>query len=526
MDHRNGTNGRVNAVVYARVSSKEQEREGFSIPAQLDLLRKYAHDAGMVVLQEFVDVESASVTGRSGFGEMLAFLKKNRSKCQTILVEKTDRLYRNLKDYVTMDEARVTVHFVKENNVLSPDARSSDQFIHGIKVLMARNYSQNLGEETRKGMLQKARAGLYPSYAPLGYRNFEGPDGKRIIVPDTDAPAITRLFGEFATGAYSLKALAEKARKETLMLRGRPVYKSELHQILRKRVYTGDFDWDGNTYQGTHEPIVTREVWEKVQGVLNQRAETKQHRIKHDFAFTGFITCGHCGCQLVGELKKGRYVYYHCTGHRGKCPERYTREEIMAEQLASSLRDLVIPREVLAWLTEAVSASDMNEQAAREKTVRKLEEQHRRAQAKLEAMYEDKLEGRISAEFYDRKAKDLQAQASELLRKVNQIRVATPAPVNDAINLMDLTSRAAELFMAQQAHEQQRFLRLVLRSASWQAGELRTEFEEPFETLRRSNRLILTKHKEKRMGTPEIENWLPGMDSNHDSRLQRPLSYR
>jgi site-specific DNA recombinase len=165
------------------------------------------------------------------------------------------------------------------------------------------------------------------------------------------------------------------------------------------------------------------------QEVLNRRAENKQHRIKHDFTFTSFIRCGHCGCQLVGELKKGRYVYYHCTGHRGKCPEPYTREGIMAAQFAASLRDLVIPREVLTWLSEVVSGSDINERAAREKTVNRFEEQYRRIQAKLEVMYEDKLEGRISAEFYDRKAKELQAQASELLRRVNDVRAATPAPV-------------------------------------------------------------------------------------------------
>ena len=87
---------------------------------------------------------------------------------------------------------------------------------------------------------------------------------------------------------------------------------------------------------------------------------------------------------------------------------------------------------------------------------------------------------------------------------------ATLAPAQEAIDLMDLTSRTAELFMAQQVHEQQRFLRLVLKSASWQHGELRTEFEEPFETLRRSNQLSRTKHKENRMRTTEIENWLPG----------------
>jgi site-specific DNA recombinase len=115
-------------------------------------------------------------------------LKKNRSKCQTILVEKTDRLYRNVPDYATVDEFGVTIHFVKDGTILSPDSKSSEQFIHGIKVLMARNYSQNLGEEMLKGMLQKAKSGLYPSNAPAGYRNVEGSDGRRIIVPDDDAP--------------------------------------------------------------------------------------------------------------------------------------------------------------------------------------------------------------------------------------------------------------------------------------------------------------------------------------------------
>ena len=68
----------LNVVIYARVSSKEQEREGFSIPAQLELLRNYARTQGMLILREFVDIESASVGGRTGFGEMLAFLKKTQ----------------------------------------------------------------------------------------------------------------------------------------------------------------------------------------------------------------------------------------------------------------------------------------------------------------------------------------------------------------------------------------------------------------------------------------------------------------
>ena len=99
-------------VVYCRVSSKDQEREGFSIPAQLKLLKEYAAANRFAVAQEYVDVETAKQTGRAAFGEMVAFLKAHTS-VRVLLVEKTDRLYRNLKDWVTVDELEVEIHFPK-----------------------------------------------------------------------------------------------------------------------------------------------------------------------------------------------------------------------------------------------------------------------------------------------------------------------------------------------------------------------------------------------------------------------------
>ena len=120
-----------------------------------------------------------------------------------------------------MDELGLTIHFVKENVIIGPESRSAEQFMHGIKVLMARNYSQNLGEETLKGMTEKATAGLYPSFARVGYRNVDGPNGKRIIAPHPDeAPMITDLFTQFATGNHSLKTLALQAREQGITLRG------------------------------------------------------------------------------------------------------------------------------------------------------------------------------------------------------------------------------------------------------------------------------------------------------------------
>ena len=187
------------AVLYARVSSKEQEKEGFSIPAQLKLLNKYATDNGLHVVQEYVDVETAKRSGRTGFSKMIMFLRKvakpkSRPPCRILLVEKTDRLYRNLKDWVTVDELDLEIHFVKENVILAQNSRSSEKFMHGIKVLMAKNYIDNLSEEASKGMLEKAEQGHIPFLRPFGLhqcqmrfkalypaRSHESPGGAKTI---------------------------------------------------------------------------------------------------------------------------------------------------------------------------------------------------------------------------------------------------------------------------------------------------------------------------------------------------------
>ena len=161
----------------------------------------------------------------------------------------------------------------------------------------------------------------------------------------------------------------KEANGEGLKLRGRKLYSSVVHQILRKRLYTGDFDWDGRTHAGSHEPLVTRECWQRVQELLDARAENRTRKVKHDFAYTGLV---HCGCLFVGELKKRQYVYYHCTGNQGKCEEPYTRQEILAREFAEVLQELVIPQAILEWLGSDVLTSDQTEQAARAQAIKKV----------------------------------------------------------------------------------------------------------------------------------------------------------
>ena len=365
---------RRQAVAYGRVSSKEQEREGFSIPSQLKLLRGHAQACDIELVREFVDVETAKEPGRANFSEMLSFLKRQRA-CRLLLVEKTDRLYRNLKDWVSIDDLDLEIHFVKENVVLSPDSRSTEKFLHGIRVLMAKNYIDNLGEEVSKGLREKAEKGLWPSFAPLGYRNVEGPHHRRLIVPDADrAPPVAQLFEWYATGDYSLKEVGRMARQAGFTFRksGPPIPTATAHRLLRKRIYTGDFEWKGRVFRGTHPPIVSRELWQRVQDVLDGRA-TKRPKRRHQFAFSGLIQCGHCGCSMVGETKKGRYVYYHCTGYRGRCPEPYAREEVIERQFADLLRGLSLEPEVLAWVTKALRESQRDEKRFHERAPARLQ---------------------------------------------------------------------------------------------------------------------------------------------------------
>ncbi|WP_246672968.1 recombinase family protein [Mesorhizobium sp. B2-3-11] len=227
--------GLVKALVYARVSSKEQEKEGFSIPAQCKLLREYAAQKQFGIAQEFIDVETAKSSGRANFNEMVKYLRKHPG-VRVVLVEKTDRLYRNLKDWVTLDDLDVEIHLAKEGVILSQDSRSSEKFMHGIKVLMAKNYIDNLSEEARKVLMEKAEQGIWPTKAPLGYLNVTRSDGKKVIEPDAEvAPMITRLFERYSTGGYSLKAITKAAHAEGLVYpkSGHPVPVSTVHSILR-----------------------------------------------------------------------------------------------------------------------------------------------------------------------------------------------------------------------------------------------------------------------------------------------------
>ena len=475
---------RPQAVLYARVSSKEQEKEGFSIPAQLKLLRSYAADQNLSVTREFVDVETAKQAGRSSFGEMLAFLRRART-VKVLLVEKTDRLYRNIKDWVLIDDLDIEVHFVKEGVLLSADSRSSEKFMHGIKVLMAKNYIDNLSEETQKGMREKAEQGIYPSWAPIGYRNADGPNGKRIIEADPAyGPLVARLFEGYSSGLLSLKDLTIRARAWGLTFRtGNRMTISVVHKILRNPIYMGRFRWAGVEYQGIHEPLVRRELWETVQAVMDDRFGRRKRGSKHDFAFAGLVSCGHCGCSMVGEIKKGRYVYYHCTGYRQKCPEPYTRQEVLEAEFARILRGISLDDTTLDWIVLVLKESRADERRHRDESIARLQGEYNRVQSRLDAMYLDKLDGRIEATYFDRKAAEWKRDLDALAASIREHQSADRSYVEGGVRLLELAAHAHQLFLSQAPGGKRQLLNFVVANASWRGGHLTATLRQPFSLI-------------------------------------------
>ena len=198
------------AVIYARVSTGMQEKEGFSIPAQLDFLRDFAQKHNIQIVKEYCEAQSAKEKGREKFNKMLEFLKKSKD-VKSILVEKTDRLYRNFTDYVKIGEDDFDIYLVKENTIISKDACSHDKFIHGVKVLMAKNFIDNLREETQKGRRRKIEEGYFIGQVPYGYKKLD----KNITIPDENkSKFVKRAFELYAQGNLSLKTVANKLYQE------------------------------------------------------------------------------------------------------------------------------------------------------------------------------------------------------------------------------------------------------------------------------------------------------------------------
>lgn len=491
------------AVLYARVSSKEQETEGYSIPAQLKFLHEYASKHTYSVVQEFVDVETAKKSGRPEFARMLAYVTDDPS-VKHILVEKTDRLLRNFFDYHLIDQLiskkqNITIHLVKEGTILSADSRSSEKFVFGIKALMAKNFIDNLSEETKKGMLEKAEQGTYPSFAPYGYMNTME-NGKRVLQHDPQtAPLIKKMFELYATGQYSLLSLKRKMLADGMVYRnGKNFYHSIVEKILKNEFYTGIFYWRGKKYENaSHAPIITKELFREVQEQLARPAKQKSR--KGLFAYTTLIKCGECGSSITAEIKKEKYIYYHCTGYEGACSRPYMREKIIDAAIETTLQELQITDEVQQMIMQELRDSLKEQLDLHATHVEQIEKEIRVLQNRIDQAYLDKLDRKIDETFWQEQNKKWLTEKELLAAKVQGYQRPNTAHLENAHFSIELAKRATGLFRSANVEQKRALVSLLVSNFFITAGNADLELKELYSLMRISSK---------------TGNWRPQRESN------------
>ena len=450
------------AVLYARVSSDRQEKEGFSIPAQIKLLRDYAIKNNLNIVEEFVEAETAKKAGRTQFNNMLTYLKRHKD-VKIILVEKTDRLYRNLKDYVLIDEIEdIAIHFVKEGQILSETSRSQDKFMHGIRVLMAKNYIDNLSEEIKKGLKEKAEQGYYPHKPPVGYKTETLPSQKRIVIVDPAvAPYVRQAFELYATGRHTYVTVAKKLSEDGFRPNGHKCTEKNIERILNNPFYIGAFKYNGKYYSnGQHEAIIPMDLYFIVQKLLALKYPTKP--VKHSFAYTGLIKCKNCGCMLTGEIKKGKYIYYHCTNAKKLDKSKPSiREDRIENQFADFLKELHMPPEEFIRLKDVVK--DFVNQGCDYIEQKTAEIKHRIdvLNRRLSKLYDDRMDGVITDDFYFEKRDDWQKELDELCFKFEKTATSNRNLIDDANLVIELSKDAYSLFLSQTPKEKAELMKLL-----------------------------------------------------------------
>lgn len=497
----------LKCAIYARVSTKEQE-EGFSIDAQLGLLRGYATAKGMELVQEYVEAETAKMSGRPEFNRMVKDIQAGQA--QAIVVEKTDRIYRNLKDASIIEELDIELHLVKENTVISKNSRSHEKFVHDIKLVVAKNYIDNLSEEASKGMREKAKQGYWPSRAPIGYLNvLKG--SLRVIEPDPkNAPLIRRLFELYASGKVSLKSAAKTAR--TLGLgngRVKTLNTSSVYIILRNPIYLGLVKWDGETYPGKHEPIIDKETFDRVQDILAGRTVKTPTRGNPEFAYRGIFRCARCGCLMSPYLVKGTYIYYACTGFKG-CKRQGLREDAITDQISMQLQGLRIKPEVMEMLRKALRESFGNQKTEHEERTSLLKAERSRLESCLEQLYIDKLAGAVPESAYPALKARWEGEMAEVDIALKACERANIATWDDNVRMLELVSNLPDRFVSASPELRREMLSHLVSNSLIIGQKVQLNFRPWFKLVLEANK----KAQENGDKKEQIEKWWAQRDSN------------
>ena len=308
--------------IYARKSTDVEDKQVQSIDGQLDELRLLAKRENLIVVEELIEKQSAKIPGRPVFNKMLE--KIERGQASGILSWHPDRLARNSVDggkiIYLVDTGKISA---LKFNTFWFEPTPQGKFMLSISFGQSKYYVDSLSENTRRGLHQKARNGYFPGVAPYGYLNDSR--NKTIVINKKVAPVIAKAFEMYAEGNIQLSDVASflEAQK-VLNTQGRRIRDDRVRKILKQPFYCGLFEYCGEVYEGRHDPIISKKLFDKVQDVLKERNKQWSKAVVERVhkPYLGLFRCGECGMAITGDIRnkyypvKGRhavYYYYRCT---------------------------------------------------------------------------------------------------------------------------------------------------------------------------------------------------------------------
>jgi site-specific DNA recombinase len=485
----------MNVVIWARVSSREQ-REGYSIDAQLRVTREKAQRLGWSVAREFeLDESARRGAERKVFNQMLLWIKANakRDKIDAILCHKLDRVCRNMRDAVRLqeleDECGVELAFVE--NEFGPGAAGTFSF--NVMAAVAQYYSDNLREEVLKGMDEKVRQGWPTGLAPYGYRNTDDRDEPVQPHPEKGS-TLVRMFELYASGSHTFASLADQLVHEGHVFRGSQprVGRTALSYILGNRFYVGELHRNGQVFEGRYRRLIDRGTFEACQDVLNGR--NRRTGTPEIPLAGGLFQCAFCGQSMTGERIKRKlrgggvreHLYYRCANNRPGPDHpvvRWKADELDCAIVEDLSKMRFATPEVASWFRTELHAAVCDLTAYRRQQTTTLSKRTSELSAMQDRLLNAYLTGTVDEAAYRAKSQELRAEAAGIQETRERLGDVDPAGGDTALRLFDWTQRAADVWRGSNSTIRREILNAVCLNRTLSDVNLVTQKRKPFDAF-------------------------------------------
>ena len=496
----------MKAIILARVSTEEQKEAGNSLPAQQERLRVYINrKSDFQLVKEFIFDESAyQDKNRKKFQIVIDFLHEQK---ETIAVccDKVDRLSRDfLLGIPALEklrrEGKIELHFPSDNLIVHKDSPATDLFHYNIALSLAQYYSNAISDNVKRSKEAQLKRRELPGMAPYGYKNITLDNEKKdIIIDEFESKIVNKMYEWYSSGAFSMLLVKEKLKEDYDI----NFSKGYIDFILKNPFYYGIMFYKNKFYPHRYETIISKELYDKVQQI---KAGYNKKHFKFaglPYAYRGLIRCDKCGCMVTPEKAKDKYVYYHCTQYKGKHNAEWLREEEITGQYGQLFKKLQMPQEVLEEIVDSLKSVHQGKSEFREEQLKKLTEEKDRNAKRIENMYMDRLDGRITADGYDKMYKGFREKIDGIDSKLSNLQKAEDDYYLTSKYLLELTQKAYNLFVSSEIEEKRQILKLILQNSVLDGRLVKYSLLKPFDTI---------------LKYADSQAWLPREDSNlkHD----------